>query len=85
MLLWGAEDPSEVQGLPDGPAYSTPPHPQVLLWGAEGPSEVKDLPNNGGLFYPPQVLLWGAEGPSEVKARLRAEIMRWHPDKFVAR
>jgi len=32
------------------------------------------------------VLLWGASGgPAEVKARLRAEIMRWHSDKFVAR
>ncbi|GAX83287.1 hypothetical protein CEUSTIGMA_g10713.t1 [Chlamydomonas eustigma] len=31
------------------------------------------------------VLIWGASGVSEVKARLRMEIMRWHPDKFLSR
>ncbi|EFJ40308.1 hypothetical protein VOLCADRAFT_108227 [Volvox carteri f. nagariensis] len=30
-------------------------------------------------------LLLGATGPSDVKRRLRAELLRWHPDKFGAR
>ncbi len=30
------------------------------------------------------VLLHGATGPADVKARLRREILRWHPDKFAA-
>lgn len=31
------------------------------------------------------VVLHGVEGPADVKRRLRAELLRWHPDKFVAR
>jgi NF-kappa-B inhibitor-like protein 1 len=31
------------------------------------------------------VLLHGVEGPADVRRRLRAELLRWHPDKFVAR
>ena len=35
--------------------------------------------------YLRDMLLHGVQGPVDVKKRLRAEIMRWHPDKFVAR
>ncbi|KAF5843696.1 hypothetical protein DUNSADRAFT_10872 [Dunaliella salina] len=31
------------------------------------------------------VLLHGVQGPADIKARLREELMRWHPDKFSAR
>lgn len=31
------------------------------------------------------LVLCGAEGPAEVKKRLRMELVRWHPDKFVGR
>jgi hypothetical protein len=31
------------------------------------------------------VVLHGVEGPADVKRRLRSELLRWHPDKFVAR
>eukprot|EP00798_Chlamydomonas_sp_ICE-L_P029662 gene29662-5080_t len=31
------------------------------------------------------VLLHGVTGPADIKKRLRREIMRWHPDKFVGR
>jgi triphosphoribosyl-dephospho-CoA synthetase len=27
----------------------------------------------------------GAEGPEEQRRRLRTELVRWHPDKFVAK
>ncbi|PNH06427.1 hypothetical protein TSOC_007183 [Tetrabaena socialis] len=30
-------------------------------------------------------LLLGASGPADVRRRLRAELLRWHPDKFGAR
>lgn len=32
-----------------------------------------------------RTILQGASGPSDVRARLRAEMLRWHPDKFGAR
>jgi NF-kappa-B inhibitor-like protein 1 len=32
-----------------------------------------------------RVVLYGAEGPEEQRRRLRTELVRWHPDKFVAK
>lgn len=32
-----------------------------------------------------RVVLYGTSGPEEQRRRLRTELVRWHPDKFVAR
>ena len=31
------------------------------------------------------IILYGTSNPAEERKRLRLELMRWHPDKFIAR
>ncbi len=31
------------------------------------------------------IILYGTSGPDEARRRVRTELMRWHPDKFVAK
>lgn len=52
---------------------------------AVGLRDLPELPVAGGTTAVAEVLLGAAQGPADVKRVLRAEMLRWHPDKFAAR
>lgn len=63
---------------PLAPAAKAPP-----------PLQHKDVPwpvpEGAGEQQLRDLMLHGVEGPGDIKRRLRAELLRWHPDKFEAR